>query len=126
METTYFLAQLLGIFFIITGLSLAVRRKMLLSSLRDVFSNPATTYAFGVLILIAGLGILLIHNDWSTLEASIVTIIAIDMVIEAILYMFLPKKTLKKLFKPFTTKAFYYIAAALYVGFGAFLLLIIM
>jgi uncharacterized membrane protein HdeD (DUF308 family) len=122
MDTTLFLSQLLGVFLTVTGLSIIVKRKMLMHVLEDIFKHRTVSYMFGVLLLIAGLLIVLNHMKWGTTQEIVVSLIGFDLVFESFAYLFLPQKTLKKMFKALRRPWFYRLVSFAYVGLGVYLL----
>jgi len=122
MDTTLFLSQLLGVFLTVTGLSMIIKRKMLMHVLDDVFKHRTMSYMFGVLLLIGGLLIVLNHMKWGTTQEVIVSIVGWDLVIESFAYLFFPQKTLRKVFKTLRKKWFYNLVSVTYLVLGVYLL----
>lgn len=122
METTIFLAQLIGFVFLVTGFSMIAKRKMMLHIFEDLVKNRALSYLFGVVVLILGFLIFTNHNLWNGTTEVIITLLGIDMIIESLAYIFFSKGTLEKMFKTFTNKDMYYTMAVLYFLLGGYLL----
>ena len=62
METSLFLARLIGPIFIIIGIGLLLNRDMYRTAAEEVFKSRALFYVFGALALAGGLAIVLNHN----------------------------------------------------------------
>ncbi len=122
METTIFLAQLIGFVIFITSISMMLKRKMMLHIFEDLVKNRALSYLFGVVELILGYLILINNNLWSGATEIIISIIGIGMIIESLMYVFFSKRTLERMFKTFTNKDLYYTMAVLYFLLGGYLL----
>ncbi len=121
MTTTVFLAQLIGFVFLITGLSMVTRRKMIMEIFDDFIKHRAVSYLFGVVVLIIGYLIVTNHNLWSGATEVIITLLGIDLIVESLMYIFFSKKTLGKMFKTLTNKDLYYTMSILYVILGGYL-----
>ena len=121
MSNTIFLSQLLGLFFVVTGLSMLGSRNILLGVFKSFYKNRAFTYFFGVLVLCASLAILINHNLWNRAEEIVVSTLGWIMFLESIMYLFLPQKYMTDLLEWIENKKFYYIQSGAYFIFGAYL-----
>jgi len=115
-------AQLIGLFFIITSFSMAFRRKMMMVVFRDVFRSQALSYILGLLLLILGLFLALMHGYWEGTTSIVIDILAWYLLIESVLYLFLPRKLTWKLFSWLEYTKVYYTVAVGYLILGGYLL----
>jgi uncharacterized membrane protein len=76
MQTSYFLARLLGPLLALTGLGLVARTDAFREMALDFLHSRALIYLSGFLGLVAGLAMVLTHNVWVADWRVIVTIIA--------------------------------------------------
>jgi hypothetical protein len=90
METSIFLARLMGPAFLIMGLALLVNRKHFFGIVEDVLANRALLYFAGLFALVPGLAIVLVHNVWTLDWRLIVTLIGWLAVIAGALRLLLP------------------------------------
>lgn len=65
MDLSIFLAKFFGLYMIITGLYLIVRRDQLRFVVQNLVTSPALVTVSGVLALMLGLLIVLIHPVWT-------------------------------------------------------------
>ena len=122
MATTLFLAKMLGLFFIITGLAALLTRKHFIHVVKDMFKNTFNTFLFGVLLLVIGLLIILQHNVWHGALNIVVSLVGWYIVLEAVCYLFIPRKAMKKAMKLMKYKGFYYFGMLLDLILGIYLI----
>jgi len=65
METSIFIAKLLGPFFLVVGAGMLVNAKGYQAMAAEFLASPAMIYLAGVLALIGGLAIVILHNRWA-------------------------------------------------------------
>jgi len=121
MTTTVFLAQIIGFFFLVTGLSMIVRRKMMMEIFGDMIRHRALTYILGVVLLVFGYLIVANHNLWGGVGGIIITILGWALVLESVMYLFFSKQTLSKMFGFLSNKDFYYVMSVAYFVLGGYL-----
>ncbi len=117
--TTTFLAQAIGVLFIIVSISLATERKMVMGVFKELFAHRVLTYIWGIITLVISLVMILEHNIWSGTTALAVTILGWYLFLEALVYVFLPQKMFSVFYKLIQKKTIYYTLASafLLVGF---------
>lgn len=74
METSVFLAKLLGPYMIIVAIGILLNLKFYQKMVDDFFKNSALLYLGGVMALFFGLLIVLFHNVWACSWTLIITI----------------------------------------------------
>lgn len=74
MQTSKFLARLIGPFLVAIGAGLLVNGDVLQAMAAEFLKSPALIFLSGLLTLIAGLAIINTHNVWTTDWRVIVTI----------------------------------------------------
>jgi uncharacterized membrane protein HdeD (DUF308 family) len=121
METTLFLAQFMGAFSIIAACSMFFERKMLLSIFDQTAKNRALLYMIGVAEVIGGLLITLQHQSWSPDLPLVVSLLGWLLLLEGIIYVFLPMKSARSIFKWLHDKQVYYLIALCYLLVGIYL-----
>ena len=62
---TVFLGRLIGLFFLLFGLSMLVHKQTMVDTAAAVVHDPGLVLMFGVVALVAGLAMVLGHNVWS-------------------------------------------------------------
>lgn len=74
MQTSIFLARLLGPAFIVVGLGLLLNRDNARALAREFLDSPALIYIAGLIALALGLAIVLTHNVWAFSWPVIITL----------------------------------------------------
>ena len=92
MDTSIFLAKLMGPIFVIIGVGLFLNRERYLAVVDEVILSKTLLYVFGVMALTGGLAILLTHNVWVWDWPVVITIIAWLMVIRGSLRIVIPQQ----------------------------------
>jgi len=75
METSFFLAKLIGPVLIVIGLGLLVKQTDFREMATDFLASRAMIFLSGLLTLVAGLAIVLAHNVWEFNWPVIITIL---------------------------------------------------
>ena len=122
METSIFLAKLMGLFSIVMGLSMFARRKMLMSIFHEISTNRALSYILGVLIFIIGLLIVLSHNVWGRGFPIVITIIGWGVLLEGAVFLFMSSESLERYLASLDSKKVYYFIALAYLFLGLYLI----
>ena len=117
--TTLFLAQLFGIYFILIGLVVLLRRGSLLPVIRDVISNKALLFVVALIELIAGLAITLTYPSPMLSVEGALSLIGWMMLVEGILYLLLPIKDVKRMVSSFNKPSWYLSGAVVSVILGS-------
>ena len=74
MDTSIFLARLLGPSMLVIGLGLLLNRATYRDLSLEVLDSPALIYLAGLIALVAGLAIVLTHNVWVAGWPVVITI----------------------------------------------------
>ena len=121
METTLFLAKVFGGYFLVVGLSMALRRKEL-SLLFEAFAEDRPlTYLASVFALILGLLLVASHNVWTGGWPLLITLLSWLVLIKAIAYLLLPFDAMARVVKVFNRPAWFAVGGAITAGLGLFL-----
>ncbi|MCH7529605.1 hypothetical protein IIB50_00610 [Patescibacteria group bacterium] len=120
MELTLFLAQLFGLYFIIMGSALLIKRKTLVFVINDLFKYSGFVFFTGIIILIMGLLLVLSHNVWEPGLAWIITLLAWVTLVKGMLYIFLPQAVLAKIGKRFSKNGWYPLAGIIAIAMGIY------
>ena len=92
MDTSLFLAKLMGPIFVIIGVGLFLNRERYLAVVDEVILSKTLLYVFGIMALTGGLAILLTHNVWVWDWPVVITIIAWLMVVRGSLRIVIPQQ----------------------------------
>ena len=120
---TLFLSRLLGLFFLICGLAMIVHKQIVTDALATVPGNPVAMWYFSLIVTLAGLAMVLVHNVWSKSPAAvIVTLLGWLTLIKGIAYALVPAKWLAGCFQAvLNSAAYFYSATAFMLVLGAYL-----
>ena len=91
MEISFFLAKVLGWYLIISGLYLLSRQTLVRSVLKDILSQRALLFLFGLITLLLGLLLVVSHNIWVMAWPVVITVLAWITLISGILRLFYPE-----------------------------------
>jgi heme exporter protein D len=120
---TLFLSRLLGLYFLICGLAMIIHKQVFTDALATVPGNPLAMFWSALIISLAGLAMVLVHNVWSKRPVVvIVTLLGWLTLIKGILYLLLPAKWLEGFFQAvLNCGACLYSATAFMLLLGAYL-----
>lgn len=105
--TTFFLAQVFGVYLVVVGILLLTRRTMLRSLVRDFFSNRALIFLGGAFTFLIGLMVVLSHNVWEASWVVLVTIVGWATLLKGLFYLFASPNTIECLSGMFNEKRCY-------------------
>jgi uncharacterized membrane protein len=91
MQTSIFIAQLLGPLYLAVGGALLLRAEMFRGILQDFIRSPALVYLAGFLGLLAGTALVLVSNLWVFDWRLLITIIGWLATIRALATIFRPE-----------------------------------
>lgn len=120
METTLFLAKLIGISTFVTGIAFAFRWRKFKDMINQMADNPGIFYIIVLIELVAGVALVLSHNLWGNLLESLVSIFGWLMAVEATLYLLIDHESVKKIISYFNKKSFYIFGSLFYIILGAY------
>lgn len=121
MDLSLYLAQLLGLYFVIVGGIVVLRRAALMPAVTEIIRDRALLLVLGAVELAAGLLIVLAHPFYTFDFRGLITLIGYWMVIESVLYLLAPQPLLRKVLKRFNTPTWYVHGGALSVMLGVYL-----
>lgn len=91
MEASLVIAQALGMYLIIMGFAILLHREDFISILTGIFHNAALQFMIGVIALIIGILMVVMHNVWESSWTVVITILAWLTLAKGICYVMLPK-----------------------------------
>ena len=121
MQTSVFLAKLIGPFAFLLGLAMLVNRARFHKLASEILASPALIFITGVVTFPAGLAIVLVHNRWALAWPLLITLLGWLALISGAIRILHPEPAAgfgRRFFDhPMTLP----IAAAIYLGIGALL-----
>jgi vacuolar-type H+-ATPase subunit I/STV1 len=116
---TAFFARLLGLWIVLTVLSLFANRNSSMEAIAAIFRDPALAFITGVFTLVIGLTIVLLHNRWSGgVLPVVVTLYGWIAAIKGLAFLCLPAGVEARVFAAmhFEQTLYVYLTIALLVG----------
>lgn len=118
---TILLSKVLGIFLVLFGVATALRSHYFMSVAETFVQERFARLILVLVELLAGLFLVVTHNDWSSLPAILVTLLGWIAVIEASAYLLLPDEILKRFVRHFRSPAWYVGGGLVSIVIGAYL-----
>lgn len=119
MSISLFVAKLLGVYLVVSGLFLLFRGKTVAHMMKDFFDHPAVIYLTGTILVFLSSIMLLKSNIWDGTWRTIVTVIMWLLLIKGLAYIFVPEMLRKMVSKKFLEAVNLYgliaIAAGIYL-----------
>ena len=123
MALTLYLAKVLGVYLLVTGAALLVRRGYFIPVLGAFVEERSHRMIIGLLELLAGLALVMAHLEWSSPAATIISVIGIMTALEGFMYLVVADETIEKYIKMFNVQAWYIAGGLLAIVMGAYLAL---
>lgn len=121
MELTLFLAKVFGVYLLVAGATLMVRRGYFVPVLGAFVEQRELRMIVGFVELLAGLFLVMSHIVWSPTPALIITLIGIMTAIEGFMYLVLPDEVIEKWIAKFNVQAWYVCGGLASVVLGGYL-----
>ncbi|HEY7232399.1 MAG TPA: hypothetical protein VH558_18735 [Pseudolabrys sp.] len=121
MQTSIFLARLIGPVMTLVGISLLMNESTFRKMATEFLRSPALIFFSGMILMPAGLAVVLSHNVWVLNWPLIITLLGWIAVISGALRVFAPERALKIGKKAMTSKEIITAAAAVWLVIGAVL-----
>lgn len=116
-----FIAKLFGLYLIIVGVLVLARKRSLMPGIMEIAKSRALTLVLGALEIGAGLAVVLAFNEVSMSPGGIISLIGYMMVIEGIVYLALPLKSIQKMVHSFGNKQWFMASGIVAVLAGVYL-----
>jgi hypothetical protein len=104
MTTSFLLAKVLGIIYVVLGVGVLVNFRTLPQAVDDFFKNTGLTFLGGLVTAIIGLVIIALHNVWQGHWSLIITILGWFALVKGAVLIIRPQ-LLAKATRPFTRSA---------------------
>jgi hypothetical protein len=125
MQTSVFLAKLIGPFALALGLALAVNGAGFRTLAGEFLASPALIFLSGIITLPAGLAVVLTHNVWTADWRVLITLLGWLALITGAIRMIVPQRAagfgrpvIAKPMTPLIGAAVYLVAGAVLCYFG--------
>jgi hypothetical protein len=122
MPLTYFLAELMGLFCLVFGLSVITQKKVFVEVVREIENNRPYLYLLGLISLVLGLLVVLTHNIWTgSFLALVVTLIGWAMLIRGIFALFVSHHDIVKFIRFAKIEKFHWLYGFIVLVIGLYL-----
>ncbi len=121
MQTSIFLAKLLGPTLLLVGIGLLINRDGYRAMAREFLASRALIYIAGVLAFIPGLALVLLHNVWVADWRVLITLLGWLSVIAGIIRILFPQDVTRMGTRMVNSKAAFMISGAVILVIGAIL-----
>lgn len=119
---TIYFAQLAGLYFIILGIILIVRKAAIIDLMPKMAENQPFVFLAGMIRIIIGLAVLIGNGPWSNRALSIVVaLIGWITLVRGVAMLLVTPQQQRKLIDYWRREAAYYTAAAIVLGLGLYL-----
>jgi uncharacterized membrane protein len=121
MQTSVFLAKLIGPFLAIVGLSVLINADAFRRIVKDFLKSPGLVFLSGMLTVPPGLAIVLTHNVWVANWPVLVTLVGWLALTTGAIRVATPAGVIKTAKKVTANKNFPYIGGSVWLALGALL-----
>src|SRR5690242_3019597 len=97
MTSTILLSQVFGLYFIIVGAAIVIRRRYFLPVFGAFIEERLTRAIVALIELLAGLFLVVMHNDWSSMPAVIISLLGWITTVEGSAYLLLSDEFVEKM-----------------------------
>jgi hypothetical protein len=122
MDSTYFIAQFIGLMLLSVGASLLFQGKVFMKMLNDITENRSTLFMVGIVLFLGGASIVLTHNVWNAgFLSTVVTLIGWVLILRGLGSMFMPGHSITRMVRAFKVEEFSWAYGILVLVIGAYL-----
>ena len=116
-----FLAQTLGLYFVILGALVILRQSSMLKVFSGLTKSPLALYMLALLELVAGIMLTVAYPQVGTDVPGILSIIGYMLIVEGIFYLGVPLGVSRKFISKFNTSSWYVAGGVASIAIGAYL-----
>lgn len=124
MPHTILLAKVFGVFLMIIGVVVLVRRRDFetITFAREHFAHEHfVRMTMSAMRLLAGLFLVLLHNEWSSPPAAIISLLGWMMIAVSVTYLMLPKALVERLTVAINVPRLYVVGGVCAIILGVYL-----
>lgn len=121
MQTSLFLARLLGPFFLVVGVAVALNARNFPAIAEEFLRSPALIFLSALMILPAGLAIVLTHNVWVANWRVVITLLGWLCVISGVVRLLAPQRVTALGRRVHAKPNLAYVSAGIWIAIGAVL-----
>ncbi|MEX0917870.1 MAG: hypothetical protein WDZ93_01835 [Candidatus Paceibacterota bacterium] len=117
-----FLAKVIGLYFLIMGALVIMRRSAIMPAINDLAKNRALVLALGAIELAAGLSLVVAYPVVSYSMTGLLSLIGYMLVVESIVYFAFPMNSIRSITAKFNRSEWYVGGGLASIAIGAYLL----
>ena len=122
MDSTYFIAQFIGLMLLSVGASLFFQGKVFMKALNDITENRSILFMVGIVLYLGGVAIVLTHNIWNAgFLSTVITLIGWILILRGVASMFMPGQSMTRTVCMFKVEEFSWAYGILVLVIGAYL-----
>lgn len=121
MSLTILLSRVLGIFLVIVGAAILIRRHYFIPVFATFAEERLTRVIVCLIELLAGLFLIVVHNEWSSVPAGIISAIGWIALVESTAYLLLPDPLVEQFIRAFNKPLWYVVGGLFAVVVGVYL-----
>jgi hypothetical protein len=118
VETSIFIARLLGPAILLAGLSLIAHPAFYRAVANEVQGSRGLLYLFGMIRFVAGLAVVLVHNVWTADWRTVVTLIGWAAMLRGALILAMPEQVLSWTRRALAREVLLPVSAAVAIAVG--------
>ena len=118
MTLTAYVAQLLGLYLVLSGVLMIVREQALMVLVPKFVDSPSFLYFLGSLRVLIGLAIVLAHDMWIGTLGTIIYLVGWLTLLRGIAMLLLPVETERKILEVFSSGNVWYTTAIVAIVLG--------
>ena len=121
MTLTAYVAQLLGVYLVLSGVLMIVREQTMMLLVPKFVDTPPFLYFLGSLRVLIGLAIVLAHNMWIGTLGTVIYVVGWLTILRGIAMLVLPVETERKILAAFSRGNVWYTTAIVAIVLGGWL-----
>jgi hypothetical protein len=121
MTLTAYVAQLLGVYLVLSGVLMIVREQAMMLLVPKFVDTPPFLYFLGSLRVLIGLAIVLAHNMWIGTLGTVIYVVGWLTILRGIAMLVLPVETERKILAAFSRCNVWYTTAIVAIVLGGWL-----
>src|SRR5882724_9638354 len=124
MDITNLFEKVFGLYLIIVGLLVVLKKEELLSLAKVYGKDYTLRFSMGALLLLGGLFMVITYYDFSTIPTTIITLVGWLVFLKGFVFFFASEKKMQKIITMFNKSNFYVAWGVVGLVIGAYLSLL--